>query len=175
MVWIAGATATGTGNLSLSSIPSTFTHLQLKVTARNSASTNQNVWVSFNGDFGSTSYAWHRLTGDGTSASSSAGTGQNVILVGYVLGTAVATQVYGSAIVDILDYTNTNKNKVVRSIYGVNNNDSTQTNQQVGIFSGVWLSTAAINKIDFGIIGDNLGAGTRIDLYGITSSQVTGA
>jgi hypothetical protein len=66
--------------------------------------------------------------------------------------------------------TNTSKNKVSRSLGGFDTNGA----GRVVLYSGLYLSTVAINQIQIATDG-NLVAGTRCDLYGITTSQVTGA
>ena len=72
---------------------------------------------------------------------------------------------------DILDYTNTNKNKTIRAIAGFDANGS----GTAGLWSSVYLDTSAITSIAVGTANSNFAAGSRLDLYGITTSQVTGA
>jgi hypothetical protein len=76
----------------------------------------------------------------------------------------------GIAIADIYDYTSTNKHKTTRSLFGQDANGS-------GILemnSSVWLSTAAITRIDVRCNlsgGDTatskFNAGSTVSLYGI--------
>jgi hypothetical protein len=173
MVHIAGQTLTSAGSITFSSIPQTFTHLQLRLSnGFASAATVFFIGVQVNGDTGA-NYAYHRLWGNGSGAASNGGSSNDFGFMIYgganvVVSTATNPSI---GIMDILDYTNTNKNKTSRSIYGQDANGSGET----GLASGLWLSTAAITSLRVYGYGNNLATGTRVDLYGITTSQVTGA
>ena len=66
-------------------------------------------------------------------------------------------------IIDLIDYTSTSKNKVVKSRYGISRNIA--GNNEVGIMTGLWRNTSAVNSITiFGNV--NYTAGTTIALYG---------
>jgi len=172
MAWIAGFSPTdGSGVFTFSSIPQTFSHLQIRAFIR-SKNTNSisNTFIYLNGDSGS-NYAIHRLRGDGSSALSSVSTPQTSLYIWETTPAASSTaNIFGSALVDILDYTNTSKNKTTRLISGVDLSGS----GQVALTSGLWLSTAAVTSIAVATEA-SWAVGSRIDLYGITSSQVTGA
>jgi hypothetical protein len=167
MVWIASYTAPAGGSggaVFFSSIPQTFTHLQFRCFTRsgNSAATN--------GMF-QPGTAFHQLIGNGASASAYAVSG-TVNYIGQTVANTSTANVFSSTIIDILDYTNTNKNKTLRAIAGYDANGS----GLVELDSALINSTAAITGWFFDVGGPNyFAAGTRIDLYGITSSQVTGA
>jgi hypothetical protein len=173
MVWIAGQTLTTTTNpVSFISIPSTFTHLQLRYSARTDFSGGfASAYIVFNNDTTANIYRWHNLTGDGSSTTSNTGTNNNITLIHGAFGATSAANLFAPAIVDILDYTNTNKLKTVRAIQGADANGSGSVRLTSGFHTTL---TAAINRID--IYWDGLAiAGSRFDLYGITTSQVTGA
>jgi len=170
MVWIASLSGSGAVR-TFSSIPQTFTHLQLRVFLRDTFSgAATNAFVRFNGDAGS-NYAYHYLNGNGSSAASGASLSQSYLPIGNDPAGTSTANVYGSFIVDILDYTNTNKNKTTRTLGGFDANGS----GIVSLYSGLWLNTAAITSIQCG--ADSLGdaPGTYLSLYGITTSSVTGA
>jgi len=178
MVWIASATVSGSAaQLVFSSIPQTFTHLQIRGRSRATASTADAViGYQFNGD-GGTNYGhgWHVLGGNGSAAFSGngGGPGYPTTYSSYAPGSSVTANVCGTSIMDILDYTSTTKNKTLRAIGGFDANGSGNIS-----FSGaLWLSTAAITGITVIAANDpyTLAVGSRFDLYGITSSQVTGA
>ena len=133
----------GASSITFSSIPSTYTHLQIRGIGRDTQATGaHSLRLQFNGDTGS-NYTYHAVTGDGSSASAGALTAQATQYPGYLIGTSGGTNVFAASIIDILDYTNTNKNKVTRTLSGVDNNGS----GNVGLFSGMWLNTAAITSI----------------------------
>lgn len=133
--FISIATATvdsgGSSTINFSSIPSTYTHLQLRYVSK-IGSSSDNVIIKFNGDTAS-NYSWHYLMGNGSSASAGSGASQ-----GYILNDVLLTQFNGS-IVDILDYTNTAKAKTTRTLMGVDMNGS----GNVWLSSGAWYNNTA--------------------------------
>jgi hypothetical protein len=161
------ATATGTGSnpsISFSSIPTIYKHLQIRVVGRN---TNANQFAGityrFNGDTAS-NYAYHLLYGTGSSVVSQAGANSNVILDPFgTIGGSSASGIFAAAIMDILDYGSTSKNKTVRVLSGCHNSG---TENRINLSSGAWFSTAAINSIT--VEGSlNFAVGTRFTLYGV--------
>ena len=112
----------GASSITFSSIPSTYTHLQVRFSWSDSASGTPNSSLSFNNDRTS-NYAWHYLNGDGSSASAGYGLSRGEILLGQNGGSGNSSK-FSTAIVDILDYTNINKNKVTRTLTGYDNNGS---------------------------------------------------
>jgi hypothetical protein len=165
------------GSFSFSSIPSTFTHLQLRCFTR-ATSTNSSAFdlvITVNGA-NPTAFAYHSLRGDGSSASSSGATSDNVFRFQTVVPSASFTSsVYGCTIIDILDYANTNKNKTARAITGYDSNTtSAPTVGYVGFESSAWFNTTAINSLVLGTFG-NFAQYSRVDLYGISTSPATGA
>jgi hypothetical protein len=168
---IASTTLATASPITFSSIPQNFTHLQARIFGRTTSSNVADVtYFQFNGDSGS-NYVYHYLLGDGSSASSSSGTSQTGGRLYSISGANATSNVWGNQIVDILDYTNTNKNKTVRSIGGFDNNGS----GQVALSSSLWLNTAAVTSITFYGLFLAYAIGTRVDLYGIQSSPTTGA
>lgn len=173
MVWIAGQTATVSAQLTFGNIPQNFTHLQARISGRDASSTSVNsAFIVFNGSF-ETHPSHHYLSGDGSSASS--GSSTTVLMPLPVLpGANASAGIVGSIIVDILDYSNTNKNKAIRAIGGSDLNGS----GNVALYSGFRINTEAITSLTFGGAYSSpyqFAAGTRVDLYGITSSQISGA
>jgi hypothetical protein len=156
----------------MSSIPSTFTHLQVRLFGRDERSASgDDVLMRFNGDTGS-NYSRHYLFGDGTALGAGGGGSVSSMYFGTVSAASATSGMFGSVIGDILDYTNTNKNKVIRSIGGSDRSGS----GEITVNSGAWYNTAAITSITIlSNSSTNFVAGTRVDLYGITTSEVTGA
>lgn len=131
--------AGGTTNIDFGSISSTYTHLQLRLFVQEPIDT---VALQFNSDTGN-NYAWHSLISEnGSTRTSSATTSTNMIFAATTYGTSGSN--FAVAIIDILDYANTNKFKTVRSMTGSHNNTSFS---RVGIYSGLWQSTSAISSI----------------------------
>ncbi len=156
------ATAVGTGSstsIAFNSIPSTFSHLQIRFFARTTTGTSI-LSMTFNGSAG-TNYARHFLAGDGATAFAGGAADTAQIYTGYAINT---TNIGGVGIIDILDYANTNKNKTVRSLTG--NDTNTPGNDDVRLSSGVWKSTSAISSITF-TSTDNFATNATFALYGV--------
>lgn len=160
---------TSTASVTFSSIPSTFTHLQLRWITRTSA-TGSESWQSlvFASAYssGATGYDDHILYGNGTSAISTNELLANRINFGTTAGNGASTNVFGAGIIDILDYANTNKYKTVRFLDGYDNNGS----GLIALRSGLWQSTAAISNIT--LAPENFGGVTyrlysSFALYGV--------
>jgi hypothetical protein len=73
--------------------------------------------------------------------------------------------VFGAAVLDILDYADTSKNTTFRHLGGFDNNG----NGEIWITSGLWANTAAVSSIQIGPDGQNndLSVYTTLALYGI--------
>ena len=159
------ATFTGNGSTttaSFTSIPSSYSSLQIRINSLPvSSSGTVRLRMRVNNDTGA-NYVRHILYGDGTSALASGATALD-----YAIDTAVTSPNTTSpltAIVDMVDYTSTSKNKAIKYFSGMDRNGS----GTVELGSGLWLSTSAINRLDFYIsTGTAFATGTSIALYGI--------
>ena len=164
----------GGGTPQFTNIPQTFDHLQVRVYGRGLMAGNaqSNLYTNWyqSGSVPST-YSSHRIQADGTSTVSAGNTGLAYVFAGTVFPAATASaNIFGGAIIDILDYTNTTKFKVVRILGGNDRNGS----GTVVIASGL---IQTLNAINFGYVDteSTFAQGTRVDLYGITDSPATGA
>lgn len=149
----------GSSSITFSSIPSTYKHLQIRAIIKDnrSAITADNNFLRFNNDSGS-NYDGHLLYGNGSSASADAFGTDTAMVYATVPGASIGANIFGVAVVDILDYANTNKYKVIRSLNGFDSNgDGT-----IRLTSGLWMNTAAINRID---LLTNIGATSTIQQY----------
>lgn len=129
--------AGGASDVTFSSIPSTYTHLQIRGISRQS-STN-NLRLEFNAD-SSAIYCTHLLDGNGTTVTSYPYTGQTS---NFLANSASAANTFAGVVVDILDYANTNKNKTLRTLTGWDANGS----GNIGFYSGLWPNTSAVTTI----------------------------
>ena len=155
--------------ITFSSIPADYTHLQLRVIAQNTENvTGEGNWtMNFNSDTTITNYRSHWARGNGSSidAGNVQATNYYVYLGTIACSPSGQTSMFSSYTIDILDYANTNKTKVVRALGGTDLNGS---GAYVGIYSSVWLSTSVITGITFRIpSGDQYRQNTQISLYGI--------
>lgn len=170
------ATATGTGSsgtITFSSIPSTYTHLQIRALTKstNTAGPTYNYFIRFNSDTTAANYRNHYLRGTGSAAQAgSFDSDTNGFVIGY---TPVArtsspdlTNMFGTNIIDIHDYASTTKNKTVRSFFGTELN-TTDGNSIVGLQSGLWVNTAAVSSLSLFVEIGNWTTSTVFSLYGI--------
>lgn len=163
---IASVSLSGTASdITFSSIPQTYTHLQLRLMARSTGTGGGSVDTLYqlNGDTTASNYRTHLIYGDGTSAAGVDNT--NVAYITDIANASTTTGIFGVAVVDFLDYTNTNKYKVSRSIGGFDANNSA-ANYLLSI-SSLWLNTAAITSIKLYINGNSFAQYSHAALYGI--------
>ena len=163
------ATAVGTGSsntITFTSIPSTYKHLQLRgiVKSTTAGSSFSSVGLNFNTDT-SSSYTRHLLWGDGSTpyAYGQTSAGTTWYIGANDFPSAGYTSIVGAHIVDILDYTNTNKNKTVRALTGCDVNGA----GEVALSSTVYLKTNAITSIELVSASGNFSTLTQYALYGI--------
>lgn len=169
MYHIATSIVSSPGAVSFSSIPQNFTHLQIRGQVRSpNASQISSLYIGFNNTiFSTTLYAYHIIAGTGTGMAlyTNGGVGQWSLFG--VASTNLNSNVYTDIVIDILDYSNTNKFKSAKGIMGFH--DGVANVGMIETVSGLWANTAAINQIS--LTPDvNCSVGTRFDLYGISSS-----
>lgn len=134
-----------TANITFSSIPQDYKHLQIRYFARtNRAAVGEDLAITFNAD-GANNYSWHYMDGNGSGATSGNGYTTSRMLVPGTPAASGTASTFGSAIVDILDYTNTNKYKTIKCIGGYDANG----NGSVLLTSGCWQSSSAITSLTF--------------------------
>lgn len=177
MHFITGYTAptsSSAGQIFFGDIPQTFTHLQLRVYARttNAVVNSQTSGLQLN-TVGTNSYNGRQLEGNGAAVSAAVPGFFNCWFnQPQITGASATANVFGVQIIDILDYSNTNKNKTIRAIGGFDNNGNGVT----GFYSGLFISTNAITSITWNVSGNLVAAGSTFQLYGITSNPIaTGA
>lgn len=150
----------GSGTVSFTSIPSGYTHLQIRAFMKNT-SNSTNLYTTLNSDTGS-NYSWHYLYGTGSAVSAGAGTSSTYMFLGRY-PTSTTASAFGPAVIDILDYKDTNKYKTVRSLSGWDTNGS----GEIFFASGSWRSTSAVSTITLNTDATNWASGTVFELYGI--------
>ena len=161
------ASASGTGSnttITFSSIPSTFTALQVRFTIIGTSS-GTDPYLYFNGDYGSPyNYAWHRLIGDGSAVTASGSGGDSGVRLIFGADTSATYPISG--IIDIQQYASTTQNKTVRTFAGQDANGTFAG--PVGLTSGLWNNTNAVTSLSLILAGGPAYAtGTTIALYGI--------
>jgi hypothetical protein len=161
---------TATASVTFSSIPATYTHLQLRCFIQSDRATYgmDVLRMRINSDTGS-NYAAHDLRGDGSSAGTGSSSSQTSITsAGSGIGTTTGST-FGAVIIDILDYANTNKYTTLRTLAGVDFNGTLAGfGGQVMLDSGLWMNTAAVTTIVFEpVYGTNFTQYSKFALYGV--------
>lgn len=138
-----------TSTITFSSIPQTYTHLQIRYMAKGTSTGGgypTGLSLTLNADT-TANYSNHNLRGDGASAASgyagSGSTSADAVIIIPGKATSNDNTTFGVGVVDILDYANTNKFKTLRGLNGGDFNGS----GSVFFGSSNWRSTSAITSI----------------------------
>ena len=164
----------GSASVTFSSIPATYTHLQVRGIVQTSRGTYSvdNMITRFNSDTAS-NYAWHYISGGYTTTPivETGGGGSATFMYNLYVSTSVPGTTFASVVMDILDYANTNKFKTVRTLNGFDVNGTAGTGSYggtVNLMSGLWRSTSAITSITLEPeVGPNFAQYSQFALYGI--------
>jgi hypothetical protein len=170
---IASVTAAGgESSLTLSSIPQTYKHLQLRSTVRMNGGGNYstNWYLRPNNNSTSSMYSSAYMVGNGTTlvGSRTNGTVDNYLVVQFsAAGNTTTANTFGASVIDIIDYASTTKLKTFRMTNGVDFNTASPEGQ-IALTSSIMNSTTAITSlVILDLNGYNFAAGSTFALYGI--------
>ncbi len=150
----------GAASIDFVGIPSGYKHLQIRGIQLATVGANA-IGVQFNGV--TSGYAMHTVNGDGSSPSADGLTSRtSMYAFGYRAGTSTAYPTV--AVIDVLDYASTSKNKTMRALSGGGGGTGTG---EINLNSGLWVSTNAINQITLVTTGGNFAQYSSFALYGI--------
>lgn len=147
--------SSGIPTVTFAGIPTGYKTIELRSIARTTG--NSDALVTFNGN---SAVRRHILYGTG-----SGGANSTSATDGYVITTTGSTALagnFGPNILQIIDYANTSKNKVIRSLGGNDNNGS----GNIVFTSGLWTITDAINTISITAATGNWEIYSQFALYG---------
>jgi hypothetical protein len=151
-----------TGSVTFSNLgdySATYKHLQIRMTSRDDiGGTVQNFEFAINGVAG-TSYATHKLIGNGSSVSSINNVSQAFHRAGISTSSGSTANAFGSTVIDVLDAYSTTKNTTARSLSGIGG-------VNVRLVSGLFNNTASVASIRINNFS-NFVAGSRFSIYGI--------
>ena len=158
-------------SVTFSSIPGTYEHLQLRGSdAARGYSTGQAYYIEFNNTAGSPGNKYASMIWRGHTSTA----GVNPLsyepyikIYDGLHGINTDVSEYATIIMDVLDYTNTNKNTSVLLFGG---QSISNTGRRIWWGSGLWDGTAAITQIKFTPSSGNMRRGSSFTLYGIKSS-----
>jgi hypothetical protein len=154
----------GAADVEFTSIPATFTHLQIRGIGAMTSGGPDDLRIRFNADTGN-NYARHYIVGSGSAASAS---GTATTSFGIVGANALPTtaDTFGVGVIDVLDYANTNKYKTMRALAGYDANGS----GYIGLSSTLWQNTNAITSIKLYPASSTFPQYSHFALYGIRSA-----
>ena len=156
------ATAFGTGSsgtITFSSIPSTYKHLEIRYTAKNTA-TNRLINLTFNGI--TNPYRLHRLSGNGSVVfSSESGTAPAIEMADFA-ASSTTTGAVSAGVINILDYASSSKITTIRALAG-----QAGAENSTHLASGALFNTTAITSLTFTTGSGSFATTTRFSLYGI--------
>ena len=154
----------GSSSITFSSIPATYTHLQIRAIQFNSSGGSYDTLYRFNSDSGN-NYISHYLEGTGSSVGAGVAYSSGATNYGSI-GSNFYTTTPDVFVWDILDYANTNKYKTSRSLDGRDNNGA----GNIKLASSLWMSTSAITSIVISNQSGNFAQYSHFALYGIKSA-----
>lgn len=162
--------STTTASITFSGIPNGYSHLQIRALTRDNRGAEflyNTYLMQFNGDTGS-NYSSHALYGQSVSGSSPVvdqfGNSSQTRIITYATPVNIATsEIFGSQIIDILDYADADKYKTTRLLGGVDENGS----GLIGFMSGAWYKKDPINSITLTGNGASFVANSEFSLYGV--------
>ena len=160
---LAGTAASITFS-NLGDYSSTYKHLQLRFTARNTTASNGNEIIisRLNGDSGS-NYNSHYLVGTGSSVLSAPFTGLTGALTGGAFEANNTANSFFVSVVDLLDPYSTTKNKTFRTLNG----GLSSTITRIDLHSSAWRNTNSVTSWEVLANAGSLAIGSRFSLYGI--------
>jgi hypothetical protein len=157
---ISYSSSTG-GDVTFSSIPSDYRHLQLRMFLRDTRAASDSTWfMQFNGDTGN-NYSYQGMSQNGSSIGSVTSLTTNS-MQGITSASSTGASRFGAAVIDIFDANQTNKYKLATYQSGFTNGG----NGSLYTLAGTWRNTAAITSI---VIKPNTGFAqySHFALYGI--------
>jgi hypothetical protein len=162
---IAGTTVdTAVGSIDFSSIPQTYTSLQLDVVSKSTSGNNTDlVLLRINGATSAYTVFHNTLATTDTNPDATVGTGQTSIPIGVHPGTGSAF--VGISRVFIPNYTNATFWKIVEARGA--NLGNTGTHYSMRIMQGQWQDTAAVTSLSVLSAAGNMNTGSVATLYGL--------
>ena len=146
----------GQSSIEFTGISGSYSHLQIRaLTKATTTGGETGLWFA-NSDTTQSNYYSHFLVGSG-SGSGTAAAYNNPYSWSYSDAT------FTGFVMDILDYSNTNKFKTIRTLRGWDNNGS----GNISLESGLWKNTNAITSFKFQMVTGNLATNSSFALYGI--------
>ena len=158
----------GAASIDFTSIPSTYTDLVVKFSARSTDTTANDssaIALQFNGDTAS-NYTRRSLVGDGGSASSSNATTTSM-RIGFIPTNGCTASTFGNGEIYIPNYAGSTQKSVSADAVAENNS---ATYIYSALNAGIWTGTAAITSIKIIIPSFNFIQYSTAYLYGVSNA-----
>jgi hypothetical protein len=154
----------GASNIDFSSIPSTYTDLVVKLSARSASSSGSNWhWVKILVNNQSTTYSYKQLFGSGSSAGSGGG---SAALAAYATDTNATSNTFSSSETYFPSYAGSTAKSYSNDAVTENNGTAALTS----FFSTLYTGTAAINQLTLSLETGNFAQYSTATLYGISNA-----
>ncbi len=156
--------AGGASSIDFTSIPSTYTDLVLKVSARSTSSSGA-AWnyIEVRPNGATTNGTFRQLYGNGSSAASGSSTG---LLAAYGNDSSSTASVFGNSETYIPNYAGSNNKSMSNDAVTENNGTSAITS----FFATLWSQTTAISSLTLVFGTGNFAQYSTATLYGIKNS-----
>jgi len=140
--------SSGASSVSFTGISASYDHLVLLSSARSDEATI-NGYMNFqvNGDTG-TNYSRRSLNANTSTIGTSSAVNQSVFIYQYVPALNSLADTFGVMETWFIDYSNTSNYTQILSQSVGPNNSATDSQWGLRLSSGIWTSTAAINRVD---------------------------
>jgi len=158
----------GASNINLTSIPSTYTDLCVKVTARtNLSDTEEFLRLEFNGS-GGTAYSYRNVYGNGSTAVSLNDAGVANVLYGGISNASLSTSnTFSNCELYIPNYAGSNNKSFSADLV----NEQNATKAFTMLVAGLWSNTSAITSVKLTpASGGSFVQYSTATLYGIKNS-----
>ena len=154
-------------SVTFSAIPSTYTDLLLRVSARtDDTAVRTTMKINLNNDTSAIYSATNVRTGDGTTVTSSANTGVTYLYQYFIDGATATSNTFASVELYIPSYTASQS----KQISGVFAREDNTVSTNLGAVANLYTSNTAISRIDLNANTLNFVSGSSFYLYGIKNS-----
>ncbi len=153
--------AGGAASIDFTSIPSTYTDLVVKVSARSTGSTNDYFAISFNGS--TANFTERYIIGNGSTATSGNDTGG---AYGRMNRSTTTASTFGTTDYYVPQYAGSTNKSI--SVDTVSENNATLA--YADFIAGLWSNTAAINRVTLTPAAGNFAEFSTAYIYGVKNA-----
>lgn len=158
--------AGGASSIDFTSIPSTYTDLVLKVSARSNTSSTLDTMLMYLNNNQSITYSWRFLRGDGSGASSSNSTSATGVFTGLIDAANNTASVFANSEIYIPNYLSTNNKSI--SVDSVHEQNGTTAYSE--LIAGLAPLTSAINRVTLVLASGSFVQYSTAYLYGVSNA-----